>query len=172
MRKNLTALTFLLAGALASGCVGSPSDQATANGLFELPRDVELLGSIEAEHWEAVPAGCEDRLENTVTFEVALDANGLLVAVDDEGEPVCTDTLEAIQAELEDEGREEEADDLEAAFALTIGAAPEQHEQVDFDPASDDPSPQPSDPSHSMQEEMPGQGDDPAEPGDPSPQPS
>ncbi len=168
--RRLAIVTSLAVGAGSLGACSAPVGSGTSD-LFEAPLDALPLATIEAREWQLAPAGCEDLLPDTVSFEVARGANGLLVAVDDDGEAVCTDTYEAIQEELADAGREEESDDLEAAFRATIGSFEEEPEDVHVDPTGDDPSPQPSCPNPTGRDmEMSGAG--PEQPGDPSPQPS
>lgn len=165
MATRITLLAFLLIGGCAAD-VGTGS-----SSLYEISADAIPLASFESGAWELVPAGCEDRLPATVTFEVADGANGLLVAVDEEGEAVCSDTAAAIAEELADEGRGEEADDLEASVAATFcPEVDDENEDVDFDPSADDPSPQPSRPDPEMHGMTPDDGE--SQPGDPSPQPS
>ena len=157
--------TLLLASLLAVGCT-LDTGGVSASSLYEAPPGVLPLASIDTAEWEVAPAGCEDRIPENVTFEIARGANGLLVAVNDQGDAVCTDTYEAIQEELEDKGRGDDADDLEASISVTLGynTPGDEAEDVGFDPTADDPSPQPSRPAM----EMP---DDPSR-DDPSPQPS
>lgn len=170
MSTRITLLGILLVG----GCAVDVGTGAAS--LYEVSSDAAPLGSYDSGSWQAVPAGCEDRLPESVTFEVADGANGLLVAVDSQGHAVCADTAAAIAAELWDEGREDEADDFNAAVVVTFGADLEDEaEEVDFDPSADDPSPQPSCPNPDASQQMrrgmtPDDGE--AQPGDPSPQPS
>lgn len=156
------ALLGLLTGVALTGCVGNPDERATTSGLVEISTDSPPLGPIDSDAWRRAPAGCEDRLAAGLSFRLASALDGLVAAVDGDGDIVCVDTVESLQEELAEDGREDEADELGDRYLLAIGVAAM--------PSSDsmragDPSPQPSVVAHA-----PGNGG--IANGDPSPQPS
>ena len=153
----------LAAASLATGCVGSESAGATS-GLVEVDSDALPLESVDAdEAWRSAPAGCEDRLDVGVSFKVASARDELVAAVNRAGEIVCVDSLDSVQVELEEEGRDEEADELVERFLVTVVCFP------DADDLWDDPSPQPS---TQIDVGAPVVGKGGMNGGDPSPQPS
>lgn len=152
----------LLAGFALAGCMGSPDEQGSTSGLVEIEAGTPPLGRIDSDAWRAAPAGCEDRLVAGQIFRLASAIDGLVAAVDIDGEIVCVDTVESVRAELSEDGREDEADELGDRYLLAIGLA--------VLPSSDsmragDPSPQPSVLAHAP-------GNEGIANGDPSPQPS
>lgn len=152
----------LLALLLASGCVsgGAEGADSYSTGLIEVTPGTLPLAPIEAEAWQAAPAGCEDRLMGEISFKIASADDGLVAAVDGEGTVVCVDTVESVQEELHEQGDDERADALDDQFLLAAGMAdipdgdyagdPTPQPSTDFgaDPGDgtneDDPSPQPS----------------------------
>src|SRR5690606_22517396 len=95
-------------GALLGGCFGSPMDLGVGmTDLVEAESASEPLAKLgNGEDWQSAPAGCEGRLpqSTSVRFRVASLEDGLVAAVDDEGEIVCVDTVEAVTIELEEMG--------------------------------------------------------------------
>jgi hypothetical protein len=159
--RGLLAAIALSAVAL-SGCIGAPDERGATSGLVELDTSTPPLGRIDSDAWRRAPAGCEDRLAAGLSFRLASALDGLVAAVDGEGQIVCVDTVESVQEELAEEGREDEADELGDRYLLAVALA--------VMPSSDsmragDPSPQPSVLAHA-----PGNGG--IANGDPSPQPS
>lgn len=162
--SHLRILLLLVSLALA-GCVGAPSSFGGASsGVLEIDSGTEALGSLgDDEEWQEAPAGCGDLLDSErLTFMLASLHDHLVAAVDSSGDIVCVDTVESVQAELEEQGEEERAAELGDSFlvALTIAAMP------NSDLRAADPTPQPNTELPSMSPRM-----GPQE-GDPTPQPN
>lgn len=86
-----------------AGCVGGPGEPTSSedHGLLEL--DVPVEGVIDERVWRHVPVGCEGRIDEDDIRHIARAENApeLGVVLDDDGDPVCVDTLESIAIELE-----------------------------------------------------------------------
>lgn len=103
MRRFTQILSGLLVLFLVA-CVGEIGETTSAGDepLFELELPVE--GVVDESIWRAAPEGCEGRLyEDADARRIAHAENapGLAVVLDEEGDPVCVDTLESIAIELE-----------------------------------------------------------------------
>ncbi len=99
MRRILGA-TVLLLGGLA--CTAEPvSPTSSGEELIELGLTVD--GVVGEAVWRRAPAGCEGRLDAGEVGRVAWAENapGLGVVLDEEGDPLCVDTLESIAIEVE-----------------------------------------------------------------------
>lgn len=112
------AIAVLAIALSAAGCVGGPDAGATQTGLLMADPLVLLRPSA----WAGAPASCEGLLSGDVEFAVASAEGGLVAAVDDNGEVVCVDTVEAVEEELEQSGRDEEAAALVGAYEATMAA--------------------------------------------------
>jgi hypothetical protein len=146
------ATAACIAAMTLAGCAGDPDLYNSQSGLYDVTDDLPPLAEVTDDAWMDAPADCHGRLQvvERVVFEVASVQDGLVAAVDPEGNVICVDTLGGVQEELTAEGHEEHAASLGIRFvALTHYLVPE----VDF--AAADPTPQPS-----------------IDEGDPSPQPS
>lgn len=160
--RHVSPFFVTLLSITALGCAGSPDDLGGAGStLVEVAPGTEPLAAVGSDAWQDAPPSCDDRLSGEVRFELASAAEGLVAAVDTSGDVVCVDSLESVQEELEEEGREEDADHLGDAYLVAIGFA--------YVPDSDsiamgDPSPQPS--------TDPMRANGGSRPADPSPQPS
>lgn len=116
----LVAICVLLAG-----CMGSPVDPGAGLGgeLIEVAPGTEPLDPLDEEHeWQEAPAGCEGRLPALawVTFRIASLNDGLVAAIDFAGHIVCVDTIESVQAELEQQGEGDRADELGDRFLVAV----------------------------------------------------
>lgn len=132
---------FFLSLALATaGCVGSPDAVHSGSALFEIDPNTRPLPVLATDAWREAPAGCEGRLAGEVTFKVASAIDGLVAAVDDHGDIVCVDTVDAVQEELEESGEVERADELGDQFLLAAGIYLPDMDGI----AAADPTPQPS----------------------------
>lgn len=101
------------------GCGAEPSAGGTSSELLM----AESLGTLDGATWASAAAGCEGHLGGDVIFAIASADAGLVAAVDEDGEVVCVDTVEAVEEELQETGRDEEADNLVDAFAATVARA-------------------------------------------------
>ena len=152
---------FFIAAILLSGCVGAPPVSGSqSSDLVETRSDSRPLARLDTStDWEAAPAGCEGRLATPgLTFRVASAQDGLIAAVDDQGNIVCVDTVEAVQSELDAQGHSDEADALgdrfvlaervEIATSVTVLNAGEPTPQPNCGPVlqgyHEDPTPQPN----------------------------
>lgn len=110
------ALALAIGGTTTVGCGVDPHVGGSSSDLLLM----DSLETIEGSTWTDAPAGCEGYLEGDVVFAIASVDEGLVAAVGEDGEIICVDTLDAIEAELEETGRHEEADHLVDAFAATV----------------------------------------------------
>lgn len=133
-----------VAFAVASiGCGAEPIVGGSSSDLL-MPDE---LGRVDSESWSAADAGCEGHLVGDVRFAIASADGGLVAAVDGEGTVLCVDTVDAVEEELEDIGRTEEADGLVDAYWATIARAAEaEGARCAFDQPNreGDPQPEPS----------------------------
>ncbi|MGF1466545.1 MAG: hypothetical protein ACFCGT_10455, partial [Sandaracinaceae bacterium] len=167
-----SALAILLLGV---GCMGSPADQVAPLRVDGPPLEVAPVAA-----WAEAPAGCEGRLEAAFDFVRTEQADGLVGALDIDGELLCVDALEAVEVELVALGRPTEADELRGRYQLDgqggEGGPPlARHISAGTpggsDEASGDPTPQPnSDPEAAAGDPTPQPNSDPC--GDPTPQPN
>lgn len=162
---------LVVAGTVLAGCTIPVGDAALvgdrgarSTGLVEVHSGIEPLGSVSSDAWQDAPPDCHGRLPIDVRFELVRE--GLVVALDVAGNPLCVDTIDNVQRELQGSGRVSEASDLEDAYLLAVGLA-----IPNDDISAGDPTPQPS---------SEGMNASPADPtdtgeidkGDPTPQPS
>lgn len=113
-----------IVAALALAMVGCVSGSEPAPGGSE--SDLLLtdgLDTLDDEEWSTAFEGCEGQLSGDVSFAIASADAHLVAALDANGTVVCVDTVEAVQEELEESGRTEEADDLVTAFAAAAMAS-------------------------------------------------
>ena len=172
MTSNTQKLVFALGASLLFGCMGAPQDgdegAATRGWLVEVESGVEPLQSVDSDTWRTAPTDCHDLLPAEVDFELVRD--GVVVALDASGVPICVDTIDNVRTELEGDGRLGESSDLGDAYLLAMGFA-----IPAMNIASGDPSPQPScqdiDGHAASSPAAPGDSSG-VDRGDPSPQPS
>ena len=167
MSRSPNTLSILLGAALAAGCMGDPQLGATYAALEDHdanPWAAEPLETAPYVDWVNAPAGCEGQVEGVETFRRTEDAAELVGAVNLAGMIVCVDSLPAIQAELDEQGREDEAEELGDAFAASMRSSGEE------DLAAGDPTPQPN--SQATPGDPTPQPNSQATPGDPTPQPN
>ena len=100
--KRLLIVLASLAVVAATSCAAEPADPGSSEvRLVDL--GVPLDGMVDEAVWRAAPAGCEGRLdERDLVERVARAENGpgLGVVVDEDGDPLCVDSLESIAIEL------------------------------------------------------------------------
>lgn len=126
MRHFRNALFFvaipLSLASAAAGCAGDPVGRTwLGSDLVEAPPDdAAPLDDVASEEWQAAPAGCEGRLTGNLTFRIASAQDGLVAAVDERGQIICVDTVEAVQEELVSQGDEEQADELGDSFLVSV----------------------------------------------------
>ena len=172
--RNLNKLIGVLAVAsLASGCMGSLGDGDASSELIEVAPGTEPLRSFDSDTWMLVASTCEDHLPRVVEFRIA--HSGVVVALDVDGIPVCSDSVEDVQDELVANGRLDESEELGQSYLVAVGGG------VPGGISSGDPTPQPSieaidareraSAGHSGTGTGSAPGDD-MDKGDPSPQPS
>ncbi|MDQ3031962.1 MAG: hypothetical protein M3Y87_06055 [Myxococcota bacterium] len=128
------------------GCVGLPSPEAGL-GNDELLVDEGQLDPLARDDWSDALAGCEGLLDGDEHFALASAEDGLVAALGADGEVVCVDTVEAVEAELSETGQDEAADELVTAFAATIRAldmATDPSARFDGRTYEGDPDPQPN----------------------------
>lgn len=132
------ALALPLAGCMA-GPAGSSSDELLASD-----GQLESLGE---DDWSQALPGCEGVLDGDEHFAIASAEHGLVAALSPSGDILCVDTVDAVEEELAETGREEEAVELVTAYAATLRAADMAREASSlFDGRTHegDPDPQPN----------------------------
>ncbi|AKF06499.1 hypothetical protein [Sandaracinus amylolyticus] len=128
---------IVLAAALAAGgCVGSGAPGVSSDQL--LVDEGEELGAIEPEACEEAESGCEGLLARGVQFAIVSAEFGLIAAVESDGDVVCVDTVEAVEEELSESGRIDEAHDLVRAFEASLTPP------TAFSVRAGDPDPEPN----------------------------
>lgn len=134
------------------GCVagGDPDVGGSSESLLDGAR--APLEQIDDERWSEASDGCEGLLEGrNLRFALASAEDHLVAAIDGDGRIVCVDTVEAVEEELEESGRSEDAEELVDAFHATLLAVRARGTRdARFDPRQHpgDPDPEPNlDPS-------------------------
>lgn len=103
-------LGVIAACLLASGCASAAVGAADSSLIIESRSTAD--GDVET------PVSCEDLLDGGEEFEV--DEHGL-VEVHEGDAIVCLDTIESVEAELDEIGREEDANELRSVYAMAFG---------------------------------------------------
>jgi hypothetical protein len=103
--------------ALAVGCAGGAPPVGVADSDLVIS-DLEPLEELEGDEENGAEPGCDGRLTGGERF--ALVSDGLVAAVDADGEVVCVDTVEAIEEELEEAERTEEAECLVISYVAAM----------------------------------------------------
>ena len=163
----LAGAALMVAG-VGTGCAGAPEDVSASSALVgSAPPMMQAPAGV----LEYTPAGCEGLLETAVDFEIVSLGDALIVAIDSDGIHLCVDTLEAVEAELGESGREAIADQVHARFVETLfeGLGGETYIDPTPQPNSEglvmgDPTPQPN--------TNPDDGGDGSDSADPTPQPN
>jgi len=112
--SRLAALAVLLGvGVLGVGCssVGGAASDLVAS---EAPLDQVGLADVES-----ASSSCEGLLTGVTDFAV-LGETGLVVGLDGAGSAICIDTVEAVNSELDETGRETDAVELIARYETTM----------------------------------------------------
>lgn len=88
---------------LLGACIAEPYEPTSADEASLLDIDLELDGAVDERIWRHAPAGCEGRLFDDAVHRIARaeGAPDLAVVLDEDGDPVCVDTIESIAIELE-----------------------------------------------------------------------
>ncbi len=108
------AFAWLLGvGVLGIGC---SSVEGTATDLLASEPPLEQVGLADV---ESASSSCEGLLTGVTDFAV-LGETGLIVGLDGAGSAVCIDTVEAVNSELDDTGRETDAVELIARYETTM----------------------------------------------------
>jgi len=162
MGNHIEKLIIAVGLACLSAC-GMPTGEGESSAIIEVPPDTQPLAVFASSDWEEVDDDCEGKIPERVEFQIV--TSNRLVAVDDSGMPVCSDSVEDVQEELQATGRYDEAQDVWQSYLVALGLAVPGI-------ANGDPSPQPS--------TLPSMRTNPGDPhdtegmnaGDPSPQPS
>ncbi len=102
--------------------------------------EAEPLASIAEAAWVAAP-DCDGLVTASVSFRVASLSAGLVAGIDASGEVICVDSVEAISSDLDESGREEDAEALAASF---VAAAHAEEMAVGLGDMTSDPEPQPN----------------------------
>lgn len=144
MRTKITSAILLLGAfhaLVAVGCAGSVGNAEAA--LLES----EALEQVDLSDVASASSSCEGLLGSVTSFAV-LGETGLIVGVDDIGCPVCIDTVEAVQSELNLCGRRDDAGTLESRYLETVHLREARSEQITR-PTWDhgDPDPEPNAPT-------------------------
>jgi hypothetical protein len=129
------------------GCVGGARDGAGAS----VGRSGDFLVEVgpaaplgHVENWHGAVAGCEGHLNGSERFAIATRGHGLVVAVGLDGQVVCVDTVEAVEAELESSGRQDEAAGLDAAYQASVSLGHSRSLGTEGSSRSGDPDPEPN----------------------------
>lgn len=115
-------LKIILLGALTAGCMGAPGAAPADSALIESGLPL-LEDTAVSEDWTAARPGCEGQLGTGTSLAIASVEHGLIAALDGSGHIVCVDTVEAVEAELEETGRSEDAATLVARFEASVMAS-------------------------------------------------
>lgn len=126
MQANLTrtsspsrqrlALRWLAVALLALAGVGCSSVGAASSDLIAEEPPLTQVGLADV---ESATSSCEGLLDDVIDFAV-LGETGLVVGLDGIGDAVCIDTVEAVNAELGDEGRVGDAIALSSRYEVTM----------------------------------------------------
>ena len=145
LRSNLLAL---LALALI-GCVGTDVD-GSQSSLGDVEIRAVDTAPVPVDLWQAAPAGCQGRLDSTLTFRFTSGADGLVAAVSPDGRVVCVDTLDSVRVEIEStEGTPEETPAIDpTTHSMDVSGVTEeptpQPNSRPRSPTQSDPTPQPN----------------------------
>jgi hypothetical protein len=143
MGHSKTTIWAALVVALATtGCSSSGVPGAYSDPL--LRDDGEQLASLERSDWGSATEGCAGMLGEGLHFAIASAEDGLIAAVEADGDVLCVDTVEAVEEELEESGRVEEARTLVNAFHATLQAARTGVTRLRGGTREGDPDPEPN----------------------------
>lgn len=152
VRSRLVALVaFAALTCLGVGC--STAADATAADLLMSEDTLSQVGLADV---ESASSSCEDLLAGVTDFAV-LGETGLVVGLDATGGAVCIDTVEAVNSELSEDGRSNDALLLAARYEATM--AVRGHGQGPFlrrIALGGDPDPEPNSPQYSQPSQRPG----------------
>lgn len=113
-REATKTLGWILGIALVAGCAGNPAEPVGESGSSLELAGVSALPPVAQEDWADAAAGCEGLLAGDESFGVTRP-DGLVVAAGSDG-PLCVDTLAATLVELEQLGRNEQAEKLRVGY--------------------------------------------------------
>lgn len=117
MKTKITSAILLLGAFnafVAVGCAGSVgSAEAT------LLESESVLDKVDLSDVASAESSCEGLIDSVTSFAL-LGETGLIVGVDESGAPICIDTVEAVETELDDAGRAADAVDLIGRYVETV----------------------------------------------------
>ncbi len=140
----------------ALACLGVGCSTATGGTSADLFMSEDTLSQVGLADVESASSSCEDLLAGVTDFAV-LGETGLVVGLDATGGAVCIDTVDAVNSELSEDGRSNDALALVARYEATM--AVRGHGQGPFlrrIALGGDPDPEPNSPQYSQPSQRPG----------------
>lgn len=140
----------------ALACLGVGCSAATGGTSADLLMSEDTLSQVGLADVESASSSCEDLLAGVTDFAV-LGETGLVVGLDATGGAVCIDTVEAVNSELSEDGRSNDALALVARYEATM--AVRGHGEGPFlrrIALGGDPDPEPNSPQYSQPSQRPG----------------
>ncbi len=113
-RSMSMTLALLVLGSAGIGCASSSVASSEL-----LSADEEPLSQVGLADVETASSSCEGLLTSVDDFAL-LGETGLVVGLDPSGDAVCIDTVDAVNAELGEQGRPGDASDLVARYEYTM----------------------------------------------------
>lgn len=121
--QSLLFVSLISVAALGCAVEAGPAGPNDSS-LIEVPLGTEPLEVLDSGDWSDAQLSCDERLgERALRFHLVSASDGLIAVIDSAGHVVCVDSLESVQDELEEQGRQADADELGHAFLVTIGLA-------------------------------------------------
>jgi hypothetical protein len=136
MRRNHT-LFSVFALLLASACSSGQSELISDSASALLEDETAALPPASEEEAQSAAPGCEGLLVGTESYGIR---DELVVAYDEDGNPVCVDSPEAVAQELESTSHVQAA----STFRKAYGAAQGQGAAPTSGTRAGDPDPQPN----------------------------
>ncbi len=137
--------------ALACLGIGCSNGAGASSDLIESDLPLEQVGLADV---ETASSSCEDLLAAVTDFAL-LGETGLIVGLDSGGGAVCIDTVEAVNSELAEDGRSNDAMDLVARYAHAMEIRQGRPVIRRF-VLGGDPDPEPNSPMYHQPSERPG----------------
>lgn len=137
--KQSSLIAFMTAALAVVGCSGGSEPAVASSALVSDSLDQVGLSDVSN-----AASSCEGLLDGVTDFAV-LGETGLLVGLDAVGDPVCIDTVEAIETELDEEGRDSSS--LDYRYEATMSSRGRTSTPLTRrDLVSGDPNPEPNEP--------------------------